>query len=1638
MKNRQSFILLLLLILFFSFPQISYPEEPREKKSESKESASIKDEAPEAIFQTKIKDQDVDLYIKGTWDLSITGSIGYDLTSGKFIETPFDEMSPGFVFSQIPDITISLWLMDRFFFEATIKEDSEQNTFLLGYEGKEDEFVQRILLGNTKIDIDDYSFLTISSIPANSLGVSAAFKTRVSYHELLLRYDPAEGLSKEFIGNNEVKRQIFMPTDYYRGRLFILPDTDFENIEVYIEDDNGIYTGSDRRRYKKADNTDYFFSIFDGTIILKKQPESRILVYYTKNGRPIGDVTLGRGALPAVDSNGTPQPGGAPVNFDWTLTGYPLAGQNMTDKQVTINGKISLLVFNRGEYSPFESLSYYQSAYPLPEDISKVRFGISAKSNDPEVIDEKLKFKIEKESGLLYVYENPNGVRDMKNRYPLSNKFSVPVYGPSKNTVPGSYTKELRLEILSPVSSFMLDPDIVPGSVIVTRNGNVETMYDIDYQSGVITFKTYIHPNDRIKVTYKTSYADTDGGDLLFATGNRFFIGDYLMADLAFGIKWNVLQNQYSRFAGQYKGSMLVTGGAEYARDNYKIGVDTGLSITSQDTTGILRLFDMQQSGITMRLGNSYIFPASIPENTTWNSVVPPPSLLPSRNNRGKLIYKDYYSYTLTNASLNNYNWNVPPDQIYSYTTGNPPGPYPANAANDGIQGEILIMDMEEIPVTSWAGSQVPVRKFAEKQDLSDAQSISFKLKCENVAGGKLYIQVGTISEDLDGDTILDKEDSVYSDGFAFNDIANGTVMRVGGVGGTPSRGNGALDSEDNDLNEVLDLEDAKNVVTIDLESLLPPGTTLAAISGSGSWLKINYNFSSDDKKLLAQSSAVRFIYINDSAVPSSGRIFIGELFIESSPFSATVTSAGGSAYAKEVYERYSSSEAPAQKLVDAYPEVKDIFFKNFDITSTQKVLESAWTGTGYTLTGYSLPVPYDTYKKLVGYMRLPQLGNPNPAQFTVSYTDTSGKGVICSFETAAFNDWKKIEIDIEKKKIYLAGEDMGGIVNTSSTDLGLSMLKITCNSDQGKLYVDEIHLTDPKVSVAGAVAATYEHNFPGPVISVKGKEIISNLSIKEYFMYATEDFSVDLTENSDTNNTRTKTTLKTDILRSNLETNVDLSWAGNENYSAIDHTYTSPLFTKFLTFTDSYSESRDLYYLSFSKRDELKAKIGESGGTASASAESILIYDDLSQRWDFKYKSDTRKKVNGGLNLSFIKVSGGYLPEDSWYIENWINSFSLLAADDSDPWPDRTIISENSLSLYRDSFGADFFINAGILSSGEELDRNQKSSGKIELQFPFFNNSFSGWKLTPGYSRSFEYTNRNADGKSFLDDIELWLDDFSQQSYFYTAIPFAEFFLESFEEKFREKSSIISKSRYTPEFFIKFFRGRNPSLIDFIAPSELNIRYSKEFAKDEDSYLNTYRITGEYVIRAINMFGSAGLSPIFSFYKTDEFITRLSITATSVDTHIPQDREFSIGNSLYFAGHKETEFIIDNKFRYVYNHSDDRTYYYDTASASFMWITRPDKRIEVKYFAEKEDPDPYFAHIESVAYSTEPESSISDYNYRSLLLTHESSLVFPEKGNLKLLLSIGIEKHRLYESSNSESSYLLGLQAGLFGKVMF
>ncbi len=238
----------------------------------------------------------------------------------------------------------------------------------------------------------------------------------------MLRYDPSQSAVKEFRGKNEINRNTFTPYEYSRGIFFILPDIDITNVSVYIESENGSYSGNDGRLYKKGDAEDYILSESEGTLRMREAAEGRILVYYTKNGHSVGsDSSIGIGAL-CGENSGYPDPDAGTVNFEFGMADYMGQDMSASAKQVTVDGKNALLIYNKNEYSPFESYSIYKSTSSLPEELWKTRFGISDKSSDPEDIDKELKFTVYQENSYVQLYVNSNGPRDMYNRYPLTEE----------------------------------------------------------------------------------------------------------------------------------------------------------------------------------------------------------------------------------------------------------------------------------------------------------------------------------------------------------------------------------------------------------------------------------------------------------------------------------------------------------------------------------------------------------------------------------------------------------------------------------------------------------------------------------------------------------------------------------------------------------------------------------------------------------------------------------------------------------------------------------------------------------------------------------------------------------------------------------------------------------------------------------------------------------------------------------------------------------------------------------------------------------------------------------------------------------------------------------------------------------------
>ncbi|HAK44390.1 MAG TPA: hypothetical protein DCO79_00485, partial [Spirochaeta sp.] len=198
------------------------------------------EESPSSFYDTDIDSEDVSLFLSGSWKVNLSASAGFGFSpeSGFNEGLSYPGISSGLTFSQSPDITVSLLILEKILFEAAFTDNFDDSTFRLGYIGGEDEFVRLVSAGNMEINLtEDTGMSDFFYIPGggpSSFGLHSLFAGPFSEHELLFRFDPQEELHKLYIGSDILVEIVRQPSDYLRGRVFYLPAAPDDAV-FYIE-----------------------------------------------------------------------------------------------------------------------------------------------------------------------------------------------------------------------------------------------------------------------------------------------------------------------------------------------------------------------------------------------------------------------------------------------------------------------------------------------------------------------------------------------------------------------------------------------------------------------------------------------------------------------------------------------------------------------------------------------------------------------------------------------------------------------------------------------------------------------------------------------------------------------------------------------------------------------------------------------------------------------------------------------------------------------------------------------------------------------------------------------------------------------------------------------------------------------------------------------------------------------------------------------------------------------------------------------------------------------------------------------------------------------------------------------------------
>lgn len=1606
-KIRKLFFMIFIAITHFAIAQAIYlPGE----------------EAPKSIFSISPGGTDVDLFLLGSWETEIRGGFGFSWNSENpdLQKSSFPGMVSGLKLNHSPDIFISLWLLNSYFFETSFIDDYDLNTILFGYEAVDENFVQSVRIGNTDIGFGEYSYLTIPAASADSMGGMALFKNDKSEHQLMIRYDPAEMQVKNYIGKYEVDNTRIRLTDYIKGRYFVLPDENVENLKVYIEDSSGTYYDGNHL-YRLAGSNDAIISAEEGLVFFRDSLTVRAAVNYTKNGGllTVGDGSLGIGSL-AKDSDGLGSGSTGYLDISATDqfqfgTSHEYLGIDMDTWSLTIDSKTALLLYEPGVFSPFEMLSVYSLSYLIPNNPALFKANLTDINLS---LGESLDISTTFEDYMVRILYNNDSFRDPANRYPLADRIDTDalIYEESKNLSGSPADKELLFQRLFPAGNYYLGDNVLEGSVSVTFNGFEEYRYNFNPDTGNVKFLFPVPSDANIEIKYRTMITSGKSGDVLVALGSKFNFSDNFILTTGLGLRWNILDSSYIEQPGDASGSILGTAGFSYKGKNIDFKIDAGVSIFSPNTTGILRIAGMNNNGFNVPVSANMLYPSSASESGITTGV------------RGKLFYKDYHEYNSAGTSvLRDYSWSLPSDQSYNYADGGRTGPY-ITATGSEIKGNAAVIDYN-LGSSEWTGGRIPMTLGTEPLDLSSMQSISLKWKHIDTTGStKIYIRIGKLAEDLDNDGVLDKETSIYESGFNFND---GLFNMKVGLSPDSKSGNEQLDTEDSDGNSILDGEGTNLILTLEdsRSDFTEPGLE---------WKTLNLKLSPADREKLQAVTGFEIIIVEDSLSTAAGRLLVGDIIFSGSSF-VTKPDTGQLVTAEEVNELY--SVAPAPLLTENYPEA-GIFSTG---EGPQNIAEITWKATDDTwntengtwkATTFTEAVDLWDYNKISFFMKTPDISEI-PTDMTFSFTNPSGEGISLSFPLNVSTDWIKYTIDYGKGTLTAKGENIAGIIwkkrDINSSNTNRLSFSAFCTSE-GSLLIDEVHMEDPVVGISAAASTNFNYRYPGTILSIGKTAVVSNFAFNNSSSIKGPNFASGFTDNRDSS-IYTASSVNISLLAMRITGNLNLQWQETELFSSPGISFSIPFFNNLLKIEDSYSEVNLPLSSSVRKESSLTTKMGST---------SIMLSADSSH----SVKNMIR---NWGIGASITGVKGSTLASSAYFrmtsIEDpyeGLNSLNKFIISYEQYLPGNKQNDRNSTL----SITPTYKLNNATIGLEEILESNTSGSDKREIRstqvlslfgnFNFNSESLIKWNFIPKYKKTMSITDNTNSNTNFFLDISESVQNIGTQNYYVTGFPIWEIFFPNFASQFNKYTKGQIEAEYIPEFSLGFSRLTGSRPMDIFIPTEWDINFSRHLNRDFDSMTDSLKIKFETRATALNVFGNLGTTPLISWYQTEEITNIIAIGGEyrSYGTELLNDPVFNINYSLYLNLSLSKKNSID--FQSSHNWELNPLIWNSTSSGSYIWQVIPKKIMAIPLLYDKnEETKPYFEHKEKLTLSTISNIDIKENSF-TITINHATDLIFTDKGNISLFAGIGIDKKSITNSNTTISYYLLGFEAGISARLTF
>ncbi|MDR2181364.1 MAG: hypothetical protein LBN92_01655, partial [Treponema sp.] len=667
----------------------------------------IAEESSSELFNMGLGDSEVSLFISGYWKGSL--GLNWGFAASRLGAAPRSSDSP-LLFTQEADLTLSLWLRERWFLEASFIDDYDLNTYRAGYQGLPGETIQYVGVGNTGLDFPVFPYLDLGGDSKSSFGAYGRFGSETTQFHALIRYDAAAREERVFVGDRERSYSNMTPDNPLRGRSFVLPkDNIGGEVRVYFEDKDGPFSGGGKR-WRLARASEYAVSSREGILELVRQSSGMVAVYYEGGIYSLGSYTGGPGTfLGNVQNYFDPSPAASRII---KLEDYPQPGSGSgAPGTVSINGQNALVIYEPGTFSPFERQSRYQAPSDSTSDAALIRLSTGERIAGYELLpvnalglslDLSL-YPLTGDSSSRGVYElfQTGGYnrRSPEAMWPLD--LFPEIYLPGKQ----SFNEDFRIRFTNygPAGAYTIGTDVVPGSVQVYRGGIMDSQVSFDPVSGTVTLASPVGFNEVIRISYLKRSEDRRLGSLAAGVGITHYDAEKPVSwEAALGLRWNISQEAYTEEGATSPGTVGFGGKIAWDYEKIRASVSLGLGYEQPDTTGLYRVAGMEgNSEIVMGVstGSGFLSEAPVKSAQNPSAFIPPfPSSL-EYSRREELIYRNYRKTDLFgSSSMENIDWSAP-------VVSGMEGPYPARDA--GI--DIFAAEFDEIPAGNWTGFEVPL-----------------------------------------------------------------------------------------------------------------------------------------------------------------------------------------------------------------------------------------------------------------------------------------------------------------------------------------------------------------------------------------------------------------------------------------------------------------------------------------------------------------------------------------------------------------------------------------------------------------------------------------------------------------------------------------------------------------------------------------------------------------------------------------------------------------------------------------------------------------------------------------------------------------------------------------------------------------